>query len=529
MKCISSTTIILLDILHTVYLGMLMHLMDWVTSFLEQHAWIDKFNQFWAMMPPYPGFARFNKPYSQVTQCSGKEMEALGHVIVPVFATTLLNPSTSQSIPFTEALLCVKNLAYFHLMGQYRYHTEATIEYLENHLEQFHCQKDVFSPFRTSKSAKKVSEALKKQLTLDKQEEWESDPAWNKLSPAAKRHCVDEDKMQIESEIAQHLVDESDFNFVKMHLLNHFSDHIRQLGNLLNVSSELPEKAMMDLKQANRQSNHHEAALQILRTKPLKEVFQYRELNANAAKQRHDDDMPLTKAPIKRMMKNPQPEIKTLEDLAKWCAMPKGELQNHIAWCFKRFADFTYNVDHDQHFSRLSDAKYLRYKAVAIPVTSFQCDEQGVHMVCCTGSTRWRKHKPPRNDTVLLWMGTSPDSHFKSTAGVIPVRLKCLFIFEDAESSLKGLLALVQTLATGPICQTTGMVIVEERHPPPMQHLHDGSYCLKPLFGVGTTYIVPISAIQGAVHILPLLPQPDSSLWYLSNTIDLNAFNLFYM
>ena len=62
-----------------------------------------------------------------------------------------------------------------------------------------------------------------------------------------------------------------------------------------------------------------------------------------------------------------------------------------------------------------------------------------------------------------------------------------------------------------------------------MQLLHDGSDCCNPHFGVGTTYIVPISAIQGAVHVLPLTPQPDSSLWYLSNTIDFNAFNLFYM
>jgi hypothetical protein len=76
---------------------------------------------------------------------------------------------------------------------------------------------------------------------LDKQEEWESDPAWNNLSAAAKHHRVDEDKMPVESEIAKHLVDESDFNFVKMHLMTHFSDHIRQLGSLSNSSSELPE------------------------------------------------------------------------------------------------------------------------------------------------------------------------------------------------------------------------------------------------------------------------------------------------
>jgi len=150
-------------------------------------------------------------------------------------------------------------------------------------------------------------------------------------------------------------------------------------------------------------------------------------------------------------------------------------------------------------------------------------------MIRCSGSTRWRKHKPPRNDTVLLWMGTSPDSHLKSTADRIPARLKCLFGVVDAESSVQGLLALVQTFATEPIRQTAGMVIVEERHQPPLQPIHDGRYHRKPRFGVGTTYIVPISRIQGAVHLLLLTPQPDSSRWYLTHMIDLNAFNLFHM
>jgi hypothetical protein len=40
--------------------------------------------------------------------------------------------------------------------------------------------------------------------------------------------------------------------------------------------------------------------------------------------------MPLTKAPVKRMMKNLQPAIKTFDDLAEWCAIPIGELQNYI-------------------------------------------------------------------------------------------------------------------------------------------------------------------------------------------------------
>jgi len=126
-------------------------------------------------------------------------------------------------------------------------------------------------------------------------------------------------------------------------------------------------------------------------------------------------------------------------------------------------------------------------------------------------------------------MGTSPDSHFQSSAERIPARLRSLFIVEDAESRVKGLLALVEMFPTGPIRQTVGMVIAEERHQPPMQPLHDGSYRRMPLFSIGATYIIPIIAIQGAVYLLPLTPQRDSMWWYLSNMIDLNAVNLFYM
>jgi len=278
-ECISPTAITILDILHPAYLGMLKQLMDWVTSFLEQHSRIDSFNQLWVVMPTYYGFAPLNKPYSQVMQRSGKEIKALRHIFVPIFVATLLNPSASQRIPSIGALLYVWNFMYFHLITQYQYHTEATIEYMENYLEDFHCQKDVFSRFHTSKATMMVSEALKKQLTLDNQEELDSFPLWTNLSAAAKGRRVDEDKMQIKSEIAQNLVDKSDFNFVKIHLQNHFSDHIHQLGNLLNASSELPEREMMDHKQPYRQPNRYHFAFPIVRMKAQQAVFQYRELN----------------------------------------------------------------------------------------------------------------------------------------------------------------------------------------------------------------------------------------------------------
>jgi len=71
---------------------------------------------------------------------------------------------------------------------------------------------------------------------------------------------------------------------------------------------------------------------------------------------------------------------------------------------------------------------------------------------------------PPRNDTVRLWMGMSPDSHFKSTAGHILACLKCLFVIHDAESNVKGLPSLVQTFATGLRHHSSGIMIVDKRH-----------------------------------------------------------------
>jgi len=96
-------------------------------------------------------------------------------------------------------------------------------------------------------------------------------------------------------------------------------------------------------------------------------------------------------------------------------------------------------------------------------------------------------HNPPRNATVLLCVGTSPDRHFKLTAGHIPTGLKCIFVVKDAESIVSDLLALVQSFATGQICQTVGMLIDEVMYQAPMEDLCDGTYGRKLLFSIRTT------------------------------------------
>jgi len=77
MNCILPMAIIVPDILYTLSLGMVMHLMDWVTFFLKQHCRINKFIQHWELMPPCPSFTGFKKPYHQIMQSSRKEMKVL--------------------------------------------------------------------------------------------------------------------------------------------------------------------------------------------------------------------------------------------------------------------------------------------------------------------------------------------------------------------------------------------------------------------------------------------------------------------
>jgi hypothetical protein len=206
---------------------------------------------------------------------------------------------------------------------------------------------------------------------------------------------------------------------------------------LLNASPELPESAMMNLNQVYWQLNYHESAFQILQITVPKVVYFWWKQNANTVNQCCDDEIPLNKVTTRQVIKTPWPEMNTVSYLPKWFTMAIGELQPHIASQFKRFADFTGYVNHIQYFSHLNHGIYIWHNPLAVPWMDLQCDIHPVHTVSWTGSTRWRTHKQPRYNTVLLGMGTSPDGNFTSTGGRIRALLKCLFVIDDAESRIQ--------------------------------------------------------------------------------------------
>jgi hypothetical protein len=211
-------------ILHTVYLGVLQHLMKWIMLFFKQHKCLEGFNDIWLAVPSYPGLLKFNKTYGAVSQWTGNEMRALGRFLLPIFSATLLNPTTTEKHTFRKAITCVKAIIYFHLMAQYRSHTEATLKYMEDYLDDFHQNKDVFCQYRAGKVAKRTAENLRKELGKALEANRTSGKDWERLSKVQKRRLVDEEKTWIKSKVKSFLEEESKFNFIKLHLLALFSD-----------------------------------------------------------------------------------------------------------------------------------------------------------------------------------------------------------------------------------------------------------------------------------------------------------------
>ena len=59
------------DLLHTIYLALFKHMIDWIQGFLKKHGRLQAFDDPWKTLPPYPGFFVPKKPTGRLH--SGKE------------------------------------------------------------------------------------------------------------------------------------------------------------------------------------------------------------------------------------------------------------------------------------------------------------------------------------------------------------------------------------------------------------------------------------------------------------------------
>jgi len=258
------------DILHTILLWNLPHLLDWIKGFLESHDRLNAFDSIWSSMAPYPGNYVSRKSYWLLSQVSGKEMRSILMVILGVCTASLrrktnaVRPTAGQEQDFRKAITCMPYLTDFVLLSQYRSHTDSTTRYMEEYLQQFHKTKDMFLRYRAGKVAKAKADMVSKKLNAETTARRCEEKANGRMASQKARGLV-KDREECTSLVNQTLVEDLHFNFPKICLLMHWSNQISQYGSsLLQFSTEICEALHKALKEAYRRSNHIDCIPQII-------------------------------------------------------------------------------------------------------------------------------------------------------------------------------------------------------------------------------------------------------------------------
>ena len=106
------------DLLHTIYLGLFKHMMDWIQGFLKKRIQLQAFDHAWKTLAPYPGILVPKKAYRKVMHWQGKEMRNQGHSLLGTLEVALQQPDCTPVISFKRTLACVRALVYFNMMAQ---------------------------------------------------------------------------------------------------------------------------------------------------------------------------------------------------------------------------------------------------------------------------------------------------------------------------------------------------------------------------------------------------------------------------
>ena len=512
------------DILHGIYLGMLTHLMGWLTEFLSDIGRLVIFDDIWQSLPPYPGFTPPTKSYRQVTQWTGKEMRNLGRCILGAFAATIRRTtdncklSAAQTIDANKAIRAVRYLTDFHLLAQYRSHTPETIAYMETYLANFHESKYVFLKYRAGKvQSQKARAAVSEQLSANRREMSAAKEAGKSKTQLDKlsKDC----RLELELLKSDILEDGSHWNFPKMHMLCHYGEQISKYGQLIQYSTEVSEVYHKPLKDAYRWSNHVNPTPQILSAYERDHAFAMREANMlcwsksiGSKRDQHATGLGESGSVVPRFFLRLQgrQDLTSVRQLGVDYGIPDLE---HTVLEYFRENHFTYDTPGNPSADCLTilAATCEPFFSLQLTLPSFQ-DDETVHHICrATGKRQWRG-KRPRADWV--WLNRSLNSRNSTYTpgglnGRIPARLNCIFKVKiPGGDQIYRLVHVTLTSLVGPktMSNEEGMIKVG-------------------LTEWAKNVVVRASDIGGMVHLIPI---EKDRLWLVNNRIDLHTWNLLY-
>ncbi|KAH0611279.1 uncharacterized protein H6S33_010544 [Morchella sextelata] len=468
------------DILHNIYLGMLKHMMEWIQGFLKKHHRLEEFDKAWASIAPYPGLAVPNKAYRSTTQWQGKEMRNLGRVVLGALAAALRNPGVAVRSDFAKALKCVRSLIDFHLMAQYRSHTTSTLDYMESYLEDFHKHKDIFSEFRAYKKTLKDARDRTKAISG---------------SQSTQRGL----------EEIREIRERSHFNFIKLHVLMHYREHVERFGSIPQYSTDVSELAhVRQVKEAYRASNKVDAATQILdyggsHRDNLKELLDIFNIEGRK-KTPNERSIVESGLPLKRLC-NPSAKSERLFNVADRLQM------SHIT-LYRLIKEYAEDAGCSQSFAGSSESMLERrvvvFTCLQVPIPIFQRpDVYEVHNIRCTGTASFRKGKIRKD---WAWVSVGSSEQWGVFRGRLPGRVEALFKVRDSTGRAHRLY-VVELLEVKDRCiadSSHGLLKVCRRRRKRM-------------------WVVNIRSILGMAYLFEV----DAGNWLVNTRIDLRTWNEF--
>lgn len=499
------------DLLHTIWLGMMKHLMEWLLAFLEKHDRLHVFNQIWKTVPPFHDISPVNKTYSEVSQWQGKEIRIMSRYLLAVFTVSLRKPKPSQRLPFGKAIHCTRSLLDFIMCSKLPIHNTASLCQMDEFLQEFHKKKEVFLEFRAGKRTTEESRSLRSQRVQARQE---------KISGFTKtRKVLELQKYNDRTEVLvrEALCNGSHFNFPKLHMLKHFREQIELFGCLEMWSTELGELLHRSLvKDPYQRSNKcGDYTLQILNETLKDDAFIMRQMNIDHA-QRHLDMSIAIPDPVPTLrwrLRSLQRGIQTFQQLAKYLAMDPFILA--IEKYFRAGPTLP---------STLWEEKIAIYHAFDLFITpSLFCPEKETQTIRCTINSSWQS-KEPRRDWVWIDKQNHPDErHNNATCDRTSLRdqmavcIRVIFSILISTGPPRNL-AFVETTTTvngGQPDENSGLIRIT-----------------KPSTLGAQFRVIELSSVLQAAHVIPIphvystsgCLDGEESEWLVNHYIDLQSW-----
>lgn len=186
------------DILHQLYQGVIKHLTEWIKDIFGA----DEINARCARFPPNHNIRDFKNGIFGLSRVSGKEHDQICRILLGIVIDIPL-PDGMSSVRLVRAVRALLDFLY---LAQYPLHTDETLGHLEDALQRFHNNKDIF---------------------------------------------ID-------------LGIRSNFNIPKLHFAEHYFLFIKEFGTSDNYNTEYTERLLIDLaKDAYRATNHKDEFTQM--------------------------------------------------------------------------------------------------------------------------------------------------------------------------------------------------------------------------------------------------------------------------